>query len=118
MWFEEKICSISESAVSAMWHLQYEWRKRAVRGGGSHLKYEKKVSQCEERTYSIRRFASAVGGQGWWCEESLHYKEFHIYSMRTESVPYQKGRVYGMRRRLCKMRRKSTVSGMSHLKYE
>ena len=49
---------------------------------GSHLKYEEKVAQCEERAYSIRRVTSAVGGLGLWCErKSLHYKEFHIYSV-------------------------------------
>ena len=67
---ENRVCGLRrKSAVSAMRHLQYEWRKCAVPGGGSHLKYEKKVAQCEERAYSIRRVTSAVGGQGWWCEE-------------------------------------------------
>ena len=46
-----------------------------------------------------------VGG----VRKGLHYKEFHIYCTRTESVPYQKGRICSMRRRLCKMKRKSTV---------
>ena len=46
-----------------------------------------------------------VGG----VRKSLHYKEFHIYSTRTKNVPYEKGRIYGMRRRLCRMRKKSTV---------
>ena len=39
--------------------------------GGSPLQYHQKVVYCEVKTYSIRRVASAVGGQGVWCEERI-----------------------------------------------
>ena len=35
------------------------------------MQYEKKVVQCEERVYSIRRVTSAVAGQGMWCEKKV-----------------------------------------------
>ena len=39
----------------------------------------------------------------------MNDKDFHIYSTRRESFLYQEGRIYSMRRRLCKMKRKCTV---------
>ena len=49
--------------LSGMSQYRYEERKCAVLGG-SHLHYEEKVVQCEERVHNIRRTTSAVGGQG------------------------------------------------------
>ena len=46
-----------------MSHLEYQERKCAV-AGGSHLQYNKKAVQCEEKVYSIRKATSAVGRQG------------------------------------------------------
>ena len=39
--------------------------------GLSHLQYEEEIVHCEEKGYSIRRAASAVGKQDVWCEENL-----------------------------------------------
>ena len=44
------------------------------------------------------------------CGESMQYYECHIWSTRRESVQYQEGRIISMRRRLCSVRRKCTVS--------
>ena len=39
--------------------------------GLSHLQYEEEVVHCEEKVYSMRRAASAVGKQDVWCEKNL-----------------------------------------------
>ena len=71
MWCEEKFCSIKNvtSAVSG---------EKFAAPGGSHLQYKKKVVQCEERVYSIRRATSAVGRQG------VQFVE-KVYSIRNVS---------------------------------
>ena len=65
------MCAVrKKSVVSRMSHRQCEERECAV-SGVSHLQYEKKVVQCEERVYRMRRATFAVGGQGVWCEEKV-----------------------------------------------
>ena len=51
--------------------MQYKERMCAV-PGESHLQYEEKVMQYEERVYSTRIATFDVGGQGLWCEEKLY----------------------------------------------
>ena len=38
---------------------------------GSHLQYGENFVQCEERVYSVRTAAYAVGGEGIWFEEKV-----------------------------------------------
>ena len=51
--------------------MQYKERMCAV-PGESHLQYEEKVMQYEERVYSTRIATSDVGEQCAWCEEKLY----------------------------------------------
>ena len=63
VWFEEKICSISDVTSAVRMEKVCSIRRRVA------SKVREEGSQCEERTYSIRRVTSEVGGQGWWSEE-------------------------------------------------
>ena len=52
---------------------------------GSHLQYGENFVQCEERVYSVRTAAYAVG-QGVWCEEKICCIRNVTSEVRVEKV--------------------------------
>ena len=84
--WNHRVCVVRRnSAVSLMSHLWYEERKCAVHGE-SHLLYRRKVVQCEERVYSIRKATSAIEGQGACSEQKLCSIRNFTSEVRGEKV--------------------------------
>ena len=112
------MCGVrKKSVVSGMSHRRCKDRECAV-PGVSYLQYEKKVVQCEERVYRMRRATFAVGGQGAWCEEKVCIIRYITFAVQEEKCAVHRGshlqykqNVVQCEERVCSIRTSTSAVG-------